>query len=1203
MKKLQLDLVSILIAALLAMLAMYFWGEYAGINTPEERSWWLSVLAIFALVLAVIASLDGFGRWMDAVRALGKWLHVRQTDTAGTTQGSIAENQSAARSASGSLKQLRRELRLELGWRYRERRPWLLLSGDDMAITGLLPALASQSWLVSPDAVLLFARTGKDGHPDTAWLKQLYKTRRRRPVDAVVLTINGDTSLPAQRRGTHAYGVTLARITEILRWSAPVYVLDVSKADTVANGNTTVIGCELQRDADAAAIDKALQVLRDELAQRSVAQLIRNEADRYMGMLSQRLDTSAKPMAEWLAGLTSGRHRRFPVAGIVFAPYPTGAATDPEAQPGADLPLWSYLGDAARREPGRRTRRHPMTVLSAIGLASVALWTIGMALSGLLNSWDVHAARQSVTDLNAAPDAAARLRALLALQHQIERYEYRTGHHAPLATRFGLNRDEAVLDALWKPYAQASWQLLATPVQQDLEASLVDLAQMRTTTLDEQTSTWALSGHQGLKAYLMLAQPERAEAAFLTPQLVQHWSTEARITPGEQQDLAERLLGFYARHLKANPGWAIAPQSELVAGARQTLLAVIGQRNAGDTIYQGILSAFGESHSKYPDQSLASLTAGTDPRGLLRAATTVPGVFSRQAYEGYVAPAIEQAAKRTEVASDWVLQGSAVTQHAGARSTEALQAELTARYFADYAEHWQDFMNSLQWEPARTLPAAIGQLKLMADARQSPLIALMKALQYQGGAGARKDSLSDTLVAKAQDLLDKQAAGSESRKPDAAGPLGAAFGPVLRLVGQGQTGPGANDDLSLQRFLDRATALRLRLQQATNSADADAQARQMAQALFQGKGSELADTQAYAQLIAASLGNQWAGMGEALFVRPIAQATQTVLQPAQASLNDAWRQSIVVAWGRSFAGRYPFADTANDASLPELARFLRPQSGLIGAFLGMQLAGVLELQGDQWVPAATGGQALSFDPGFLKAINTLQRIAAHMLAQGEPQYRFEVRPIPTPGLTDTVLMLDGQKLHYYNQRETWQAMQWPAASLQDPGTRLQWQTEQAGTNKNYEFGGRWGLVRMLERAQVEPLDSATYELTWRGVPDTPELKASAESSADSDADSLTARAAKLPAPAQMSYPIRYQVRTEVGQGPLEMLALRGFVLPTRIFTDERKQAVAGNAVQLRSQALPLFPRRRESSVFHVPFGDEVTGFPPARERQSLTERH
>ncbi|KAF7964156.1 hypothetical protein AWV80_41575 [Cupriavidus sp. UYMU48A] len=486
---------------------------------------------------------------------------------------------------------------------------------------------------------------------------------------------------------------------------------------------------------------------------------------------------------------------------------------------------------------------------------------------------------------------------------------------------------------------------------------------------------------------------------------------------------------------------------------------------------------------------------------------------------------------------------------------------MTEQYFAEYAEYWQQFMNSTQWEPAPTLPAVIDQLKLLADARQSPVMALMKSLEYQGGAGARKDSLSDTLVNKAKDLLGKKSKTPEIAKPEPAGPLGAAFSPVLRLVGPAGQGQAAgNGDLSLQRYLDRATALRLRLQQISSSGDGDTQARQMAQALFQGKGSELADTQAYAQLIAASLGTQWAGMGETLFVRPIAQATQAVLLPAQASLNEAWRQNIAMAWGRSFAGRYPFADTANDASLPELARFLRPQSGLISAFLGTNLAGVLELQGDQWVPTAAGGQAVMFDPVFLKGINTLQHIAAHMLSQGEPQYRFQLKPIPTPGLTDTLLTVDNQRLHYFNQRESWQSMTWPASNLQEPGTRLQWQTEKAGTSKNHEFDGRWGWVRMLERAHVVPVDSATFQLTWQATSDTKERKpGGSQGSAEGgvsrtvDTDSLNSRDARVPAPADMTYPISYQLRTEVGHGPLEMLWLRGFSLPARIFAGKEPE--------------------------------------------------
>ncbi|WP_416050824.1 ImcF-related family protein [Cupriavidus basilensis] len=1172
--------IAILILFVAVGLAVWFEGPGQGLSRQQVKLFEIS-LAIGCIVSLLLAR---YYEWLALkIQLLRARLWVANYDASKRSEAATAGGgEPAAR--PGQLATIRDALHVHHGLRWRYRQPWLLLTGDDAAIARLLPELAEQGWLITPDAVLLWSKANKEGWPDADWLKQLSRLRRRRPVDAVILTTDSEMNLQTQRRGAHPDGMRLARIAELLRWSAPVYLLDVAEARTMGHGVMPVISCELPRQAHADAIDGALRTLRDQLAQRVVAQLMAGNRDRYMGELSQRLDTRGKALADCIAGLGSRQRRRIAVEGIVFAPYPRPIAGDASVQSSVDLPLWHYLGEAARRQPGQRVGWHPVTVSAIVGLTAIGLWSAGMLVSGVVNGRDIHAARQSVSDFQTAPNPAARLRALLALQQQIERYEYRTQHHAPLATRFGLNRDPAILAALWEPYAQASRELLVAPVQRDLEASLVDLAQLRTTVLDAATNRVALSGHQALKTYLMLANPERAEPAFLAPQLVQHWSTDARMTPGERQDLAERLLTFYAQHLKANPAWHIEPRPELVAGARQTLLAVIGERNAEDTVYRGVIQAFGEhAGSKYPDQTLAALTAGTDPRGLVRATAIVPGVFTRQAYEGYVAPAIEQAAKRTEIANDWVLTDGKPQLQTESRSAEALQAALTEQYFADYAEHWQGFMNSLQWEAALTLPAAIGQLKLMADARQSPVIALMKSLEYQGGAGARKDSLSDTLVAKTQDLLGKKAAGPEVAKPDAAGPLGAAFGPVLRLVAQGQLGSanaGTSGDLSLQRFLDRATALRLRLQQVGNSADADAQARQMAQALFQGKGSELADTQAYAQLMAASLGSQWAGMGETLFVRPIAQATQTVLQPAQASLNDAWRQSIAMTWSRSFAGRYPFADTANDASLAELARFLRPHSGLIGAFLGTQLAGVLELQGDQWLPAATGGQAQSFDPAFLNAINTLQRMAAHLLAQGEPQYRFEFKPIPTPGLTDTLLTLDGQTLHYYNQRETWQALTWPGKNLQDPGTRLQWQTERAGTSKSYEFGGRWGLVRMLERAHVEPVDSANYQLTWQARPDAQDAsealegpgapKAPAERQADAhgrtfaeDPDSLTARSAQAPVAAEVTYPVRYLMRTEVGQGPLEMLALRGFVLPTRIFVGREPQAAAHATPALR----------------------------------------
>ncbi|GAB3626075.1 type VI secretion protein VasK [Pandoraea terrae] len=1175
MTKFRIDVFSYLLVAIAVGALVWFKGDLFWLDTETKKTLAIVALCAFLVAMALYFGFEPRREEADASRRLTKLLHWNPARLTGTTQALLVPEHVKAleKGTSAALLRLRDELRVRHGLRWRYRQPWLLLTGDDAVIARLMSDFADQGWLVTPDAVLLWSKNGADGRPDANWLKQLYQLRRGRPVDAVVLALDGTQDLSGRQRGADAHHANLAAIAEALHWAAPVYLLDVAQTDDVAQGATPVIGCEFPRQADAPAIEAALLSVRAQLADRGVAQLVRNGLDRYAAELSERLDTRCAPLASWIAG-SPASVRRQSVRGVYFAPYPSeagavadsapaDAASDAASNAGAfapdsaDLPLWQHIGRVARRAPGRRIGWHPVTVFSTVALCALGLWSAGMLVSGLSNARELHLSEQAVRALASAPDAATRLRALLALQQRIDLYDERTRDRAPLHTRFGLNRDADVLAALWRPYAQASQRVLVTPVKQSLEAELADLSQMQTTEHDNPAIDLALDGHKALKTYLMLAEPGRADAAFMTPLLARYWRADADMPTGETLDLAERLLGFYARHLPAHEDWRIAPHAELVSASRQTLLAAIGVKNSEDTIYQGILDALG---NKYPDQSLASLTSGTDTRGLLRASAIVPGAFTRQAYAGSVEAAIDAAAKRGEVAGDWVLAGvQAARPQAPALSVDARKAALRSRYFADYAGYWQQFMNTLQWAPAPTLPAAIEQLKLMADARQSPVIALMKSLEYQGGAGALTASLSDTLVTKAQNMLGSKIEAPQMAKPDPAGPLGASFGPVLRLVAQGDANAPANGELSLQRFMERVTALRLRLQQISDSPDADAQARQAAQSLFQGGSSPLADTQAYAALLAASLGEQWAGMGDALFVRPVAQATQTVLRPAQASFNEAWRQTIVATWDRSFAGRYPFADTDNDASLPELARFLRPQGGLIASFLGAQLAGVLELQGDQWVPASTGGRTLPFDPAFLAAVNTLQRIAVHLLAQGEPQYRFDLKPVPTPGVTDTVFTLDGQRLHYYNQQESWQALTWPSGDSQHLGTGLTWQTETAGTTQRHAFGGRWGLVRMLEQARVEPLDNATYQLTWQGVPQTNALTRSdtaartqdddAAGDAAEDADRLVAQGPRAPAPETLTYPLRYLMRTDVGRGPLDLLALRGFVLPQRVFMD------------------------------------------------------
>jgi type VI secretion system protein ImpL len=101
---------------------------------------------------------------------------------------------------------------------------------------------------------------------------------------------------------------------------------------------------------------------------------------------------------------------------------------------------------------------------------------------------------------------------LLALQQQIGFSEQRVAHQPPLWTRFGLNQDKAIFAALWPSYTTASKSLLIAPIKENLEATLVDLSQMPTDSLDNPANAAALEGHKALKAYLMLAEPNRVGA-------------------------------------------------------------------------------------------------------------------------------------------------------------------------------------------------------------------------------------------------------------------------------------------------------------------------------------------------------------------------------------------------------------------------------------------------------------------------------------------------------------------------------------------------------------------------------------------------------------------------------------------------------------------------------------------------------------------
>jgi type VI secretion system protein ImpL len=249
-----------------------------------------------------------------------------------------------------------------------------------------------------------------------------------------------------------------------------------------------------------------------------------------------------------------------------------------------------------------------------------------------------------------------------------------------------------------------------------------------------QRATSAKAGYDQLKAYLMMARPDKADAALYAQVMTTTAPSRPGLSPALWQSIAPDLHAFYMQSLPSQPAWKITPDRQLVTRVRQVLLEQIGRRNAESTLYENMLTRVRRS---YADMTLEDMTPQTDAGRLFSTPESVPGMFTRQAWEGGVQEAIDNAVASRRDEIDWVLSDSRKTL-SGDVSPEALKQRLTARYFTDFAGAWLNFLNSIRLNPAHNIADVTDQLTLAGDVRQSPLIALMNTLAYQGRPGSRK---------------------------------------------------------------------------------------------------------------------------------------------------------------------------------------------------------------------------------------------------------------------------------------------------------------------------------------------------------------------------------------------------------------------------------------------------------------------------------
>lgn len=1103
-----------LVVPMLSLLGLVSWGvanygNALGLDTPGKK-----FFSIFLSILSIVMF-----RYLPTFSRYAKQILYR---TKGRKEGVYPENENRLSQTSSDISllvELGSTLKAQYGRFWRAKTRIILIAGTPSDIEQLVPGLVAQHW-VEGSGVVLIRGNDLTRTPDAAWLEAIRKLHRR-PLDGVLWVTSEFQNKPALLSCAQMTSMTAAQMDDITRhlqasfkilgWRVPLYLWSLQEVASAEENATESATCLLPAICTVPACRAQLGALKNALTEQGTQHLTHNIGHNFLLKLAELLSRHTETLTDLLASFFNP-HRQVSLAGMIFSPP---SIVHKQHIPHAWSPdtRWDALLNAFPALPAPlRAQRialswHQIVMRTTAGL--LMLWGAGMVCSFIANR-NMIAESLALAELATGPDQplSRRLTALSTLQQMPGRLLWRQQNGIPWYYRFGLDHHEALQDALWPRYARSAIPLLRDEAAKHLTLELTALT--RLAPASPQFSNRAKVAYNQLKMYLMLTRPEQMDAAFFSQMLMKDWPERKGIDRAAWQAIGPELLHFWGKNLPQHPEWKLQPDKNLISQVRTLLIRQMGIRNGEAALYQKIIE---QVSPHYTDLRLEDMTGDTRAENVFYTSAIVPGVFTRKAWEEEVRPAIEKLrdGRREEV--DQVL-GDDTRSATDPLSPEALEAQLTARYFADFSGCWQDFLNSIRWQRAQTLSDAIDQLTLIADIRQSPLVSLMNTLSVQGRTGMSEEGLSDSLVKSAKDLFSGSERLAIDQNTGRAGPMDDTFAPILALM-ENKTGGQDTSRLNLQTYLTRVTQVRLKLQQITNAADPQAMSQALAQTVFQGKTIDLTQTRDYGNLVAASLGQAWSGFGQAMFVQPLEQSWQQILQPTAAGLNAKWKRQIVDDWDRAFGGRYPFQDVSSEVSLPLLAHYLRNDNGRISRFLEGQLSGVLHKEGSHWVADTVNAQGLVFNPAFLDAMDRLSQLADEVFIRGDAGLRFDLRPGTARDVMQTDLILDGQKLSYVNQMPAWKSFVWPA-DTDAPGGTLSWISTKTGTRIYADMPGTWGWIRLLEKAEINEHAGVTSGFSLRWV--TP--------------DGLA---------------LNYTLRTEMGEGPLALLNLRDFELPENIF--------------------------------------------------------
>jgi type VI secretion system protein ImpL len=602
----------------------------------------------------------------------------------------------------------------------------------------------------------------------------------------------------------------------------------------------------------------------------------------------------------------------------------------------------------------------------------------------------------------------------------------------PLSMKFGLYQGKRLADNLTIP---AYRRLLETAF---LSREMIRIEQQLKEHLNDPEFAY-----RGLKTYLMLADDERLEPAFVKEWINAEWRNSFGRNLSREQ--YEQLSMHLDALLDLRPfRLPFDLDRNLVERVRIVLAQTSHAQRAYAMIKSELISRgeeFTVAASGGPDarQALVRLSGEPLNRG-------VPAMFSPTGYASFLTT---QARVIDEQEDEFWIFGTQAAE-SEILDKDALSRSVSRLYFKDYISTWWAFLSDIRIRPFSNFHEAAEILNIITS-ENSPLVLVLQGAAKETDLVPELDLAGEdeeSLFGAVEDLFGNEE-GADEHAVDP-GVVDRAFQSLKDFVRSDDRGPSPIE--GVQRDIeDLYLYINTLAERGTGAVTAGAQ---------QDISKSVDKLRLSARRAPQPMG-EWLG--------ELADQSEGLVAGRTMGMLDArWRSEVASFCRQSIANRYPFTQGADaEVSLQDFGQFFGPD-GKVDSFFNSYLTQYVDTNTNPWRVQSAVADIIEISPGTLHQLQLARKIQQAFFSQGGsmPAASFDLKPVRMdPNTTHFMLSLDGQRINYSHGPLVNETLSWPSSSTFSQA-QIQFSPPTASGGSRTESGA-WAWFRLLDKSNMK----------------------------------------------------------------------------------------------------------------------------------------